>query len=29
MMDPEEIVNRNPDVIIVMYSYIDTAIEDV
>lgn len=29
MMDPEEIVNRNPDVIIVMYSYIDTAVEDV
>ena len=29
MMDPEEIVNRNPDVIIVMYDYIDTAVEDV
>ncbi|WP_318616957.1 ABC transporter substrate-binding protein [Sporosarcina sp. YIM B06819] len=29
MMDPEEIVNRNPEVIIVMYSYIDTAVEDV
>ncbi len=28
-MDPEEIVNRNPDVIVVMYSYIDTAVEDV
>ena len=29
MMDPEEIVNRNPDVIVVMYDYIDTAVEDV
>ena len=29
MMDPEEIVNRNPDVIIVMYDYIETAVEDV
>lgn len=29
MMDPEEIVNRNTDVIIVMYDYIDTAVEDV
>lgn len=29
VMDPEEIVNRNPDVIIVMYGYIDTAVEDV
>jgi len=29
MMDPEEIVNRNPDVIMVMYDYIDTAVEDV
>lgn len=29
VMDPEEIVNRNPDVIIVMYDYIDTAVEDV
>ena len=29
MMDPEEILNRNPDVIIVMYDYIDTAVEDV
>lgn len=28
-MDPEEIVNRNPDTIIVMYDYIDTAVEDV
>ena len=28
-MDPEEIINRNPDVIIVMYDYIDTAVEDV
>lgn len=25
----EEIVNRNPDVIILMYSYIETAVEDV
>ena len=29
MMDPEEIVNRNPDVIVVMYDYIETAVEDV
>lgn len=29
MMDPEEILNRNPDIIIVMYDYIDTAVEDV
>lgn len=29
VMDSEEIVNRNPDVIIVMYDYIDTAVEDV
>lgn len=29
MMDPEEIVNRNPDVIIVMYDYVPTAVEDV
>ena len=29
MMDPEEIVNRNPEVIVVMYDYIDTAVEDV
>ena len=29
VMDPEEIVNRNPEVIIVMYDYIDTAVEDV
>ncbi|MFJ7934266.1 ABC transporter substrate-binding protein [Sporosarcina sp. NPDC096371] len=29
MMSPEEIVSRNPEVIIVMYSYIDTAVEDV
>lgn len=29
MMDAEEIVNRNPDTIIVMYDYIDTAVEDV
>lgn len=28
-MSPEEIVNRNPDIIMVMYSYIDTAVEDV
>ena len=28
-MDPEEIINRNPDVIVVMYDYIDTAVEDV
>lgn len=28
-MDAEEIVNRNPDTIIVMYDYIDTAVEDV
>ena len=27
MMDPEEIVNRNPDVIIVMYDYIETALQ--
>ncbi|SEJ65398.1 iron complex transport system substrate-binding protein [Bhargavaea ginsengi] len=29
MMDPEEIVSRNPDVLLVMYDYIDTAVEDV
>lgn len=29
MMDPEEIVNRNPDVIIVMYDFVPTAVEDV
>jgi len=29
MMDAEEIVNRNPEVIIVMYDYIETAVEDV
>ncbi len=29
VMDAEEIVNRNPEVIIVMYDYIDTAVEDV
>lgn len=29
VMDPEEIVNRNPEVIIVMYDFIDTAVEDV
>ncbi|KXH83939.1 ABC transporter substrate-binding protein [Sporosarcina sp. HYO08] len=29
MMEPEEIVKRNPDVIIVMYDYIETAVEDV
>ena len=29
MMDPEEIVNRNPDVIIVLYDYIETAVADV
>ena len=28
-MDPEEIISRNPDVIVVMYDYIDTAVEDV
>jgi iron complex transport system substrate-binding protein len=28
-MDPEEIIKRNPDVIVVMYDYIDTAVEDV
>lgn len=28
-MSPEEIVNRNPDIIMVMYSNIDTAVEDV
>ncbi|WP_052455776.1 ABC transporter substrate-binding protein [Bhargavaea cecembensis] len=28
-MDPEEIVNRNPDVILVMYDYVETAVEDV
>ena len=28
-MDPEEILNRNPEVIIVMYDYIGTAVEDV
>lgn len=29
LIDPEEIVKRNPDVIIVMYDYIETAVEDV
>lgn len=29
MMDPEVIVDKNPDVIVVMYDYIDTAVEDV
>ena len=29
VMDPEEIVNRDPETIIVMYDYIDTAVEDV
>ena len=29
MIDPEEIVNQNPDVIVVMYDYVDTAVEDV
>ncbi|AOV08871.1 ABC transporter substrate-binding protein [Sporosarcina ureilytica] len=29
VMEPEELVDRNPDVIIVMYDYIDTAVEDV
>lgn len=29
VMDPEEIINRNPDVIVVIYDYIDTAVEDV
>ncbi|WP_186667972.1 ABC transporter substrate-binding protein [Sporosarcina sp. BP05] len=29
MIDPEEIVNRNPDVIIVLYDYIETAVADV
>ena len=29
MIDPEEIVNRNPDVIIVMYSYVDGIVEKV
>ena len=29
VMDPEEIVNRNPDVIIVLYDYIETAVADV
>ncbi|KAA0955692.1 ABC transporter substrate-binding protein [Sporosarcina sp. ANT_H38] len=29
VMDPEEIVNRNPDVIIVMYDYVETAVADV
>lgn len=29
MMDPEEIVNRDPEVIIVMYDYVPTAVEDV
>lgn len=28
-VDPEEIVNRNPDTIIVMYDYIETAVADV
>ena len=28
-MDPEEIINRNPDVIVVMYDFVDTAVEDV
>lgn len=29
MIDSEEIVNRNPDVIIVLYDYIETAVADV
>ncbi len=29
VMDPEEIISRNPDVILVIYDYIDTAVEDV
>ncbi|MFD1929411.1 ABC transporter substrate-binding protein [Sporosarcina siberiensis] len=29
VMSPEEIVKQNPDVILVMYSYIETAVEDV
>lgn len=29
MIDAEEILDRNPDVIIVMYDYIETAVEDV
>ena len=29
MIAPEEIVNRNPDVIIVLYDYIETAVADV
>ena len=29
MMEPETILDRNPEVIIVMYDYIDTAVEDV
>lgn len=29
IMDPEEILNRNPEVIIVMYDFVPTAVEDV
>ncbi|MCZ2257493.1 ABC transporter substrate-binding protein [Sporosarcina sp. G11-34] len=29
MIDPEAIISKNPDVIIVMYDYIETAVEDV
>ena len=29
MIAPEEIINRNPDVIIVLYDYIETAVADV
>lgn len=29
VMSPEEIVKRNPDVILVMYDFVETAIEDV
>ena len=29
VMDSEEILNRNPEVILVMYDYIETAVEDV
>lgn len=29
MLDPESIISRNPDVIVVMYDFIETAVEDV
>lgn len=29
MLDPEAIISRNPDVIVVMYDFIETAVEDV